>query len=188
MRVEIREPKSSDVRASVDPALPAGEIRRSRRRAARRLVRSARRGRPPHRRVTGRARASQRRRDDRMAAADCRAGAGDRRRDRVRRIRPRLVQARLRRAAGADTRARRARRVRTTLANRQATVARHIDAARNLANRPPNDLTPPALAAYAQGLEHPHLAVEAHGRDWIESNGPRRARRRRAGRARTIRS
>ena len=38
------------------------------------------------------------------------------------------------------------------LAQRQAVVARHLDAARDLANRPPNELTPAALADHAQGL------------------------------------
>jgi leucyl aminopeptidase len=50
-------------------------------------------------------------------------------------------------------------------------VARHLDAARDLANRPPNDLTPPALAAYASALDIPHLTVETHGRDWIDAQG-----------------
>jgi leucyl aminopeptidase len=57
------------------------------------------------------------------------------------------------------------------LAQRQAVVARHLDGARDLANRPPNDLTPPALAAYASALDIPHLTVETHGRDWIDAQG-----------------
>ena len=54
------------------------------------------------------------------------------------------------------------------LANRQATIARRLDAARDLANRPPNDLNPVALSAHAKSHALPHLTVEAHGRDWIE--------------------
>jgi leucyl aminopeptidase len=57
------------------------------------------------------------------------------------------------------------------LAARQATIVRHLDAARNLANRPPNDLTPVALAAHAKSHALPHLTVESHGRDWIEAGG-----------------
>jgi leucyl aminopeptidase len=55
------------------------------------------------------------------------------------------------------------------LAARQATVVRHMDAARDLANRPPNDLTPVALAAHAKSRALPHVTVESHGRDWIEA-------------------
>ena len=55
------------------------------------------------------------------------------------------------------------------LAERQATIARHLDAARDLSNRPPNDLTPPALAAHAKSLAGGHLTVSSHGRDWIEA-------------------
>ena len=55
------------------------------------------------------------------------------------------------------------------LAERQATVARHIDGARDLANRPPNDLTPVALAEHAKSFAGDTLAVESHGRDWIVS-------------------
>jgi leucyl aminopeptidase len=58
-----------------------------------------------------------------------------------------------------------------SLAQRQAIVVRHLDATRNLANRPPNDLTPNALAEHARGLAGDHLAVEAHGRDWIDAQG-----------------
>ena len=57
------------------------------------------------------------------------------------------------------------------LAARQATIVRHLDAARDLANRPPNDLTPVALAAHARSHALPHLTVESHGRDWIEAQG-----------------
>jgi leucyl aminopeptidase len=58
-----------------------------------------------------------------------------------------------------------------SLAERQATIARHLDAARDLANRPPNDLTPPALAEHAKRLAGGHLTVSSHGRDWIEAQG-----------------
>jgi leucyl aminopeptidase len=57
------------------------------------------------------------------------------------------------------------------LAERQATVMRRLDRARDLVNRPPNDLTPPALAAHARSLGLDHLTAEAHGRDWIASQG-----------------
>jgi len=57
------------------------------------------------------------------------------------------------------------------LATRQATIIRHLDAARDLANRPPNDLTPVALSAHAKSHGLPHLTVESHGRDWIEDQG-----------------
>ena len=55
------------------------------------------------------------------------------------------------------------------LAKRQEAVARHVTAARDLVNRPANDLTPTALAAYAAGTTLEHLTVERHGREWIES-------------------
>jgi leucyl aminopeptidase len=57
------------------------------------------------------------------------------------------------------------------LAERQAAVARHIDGARDLANRPPNDLTPVALAEHAKSHAGGALTVESFGRDWIESQG-----------------
>ncbi len=57
------------------------------------------------------------------------------------------------------------------LAERQAVVMRHLDAARDLTNRPPNDLTPEALAQHAHALARDHVSVETHGRMWIESNG-----------------
>jgi leucyl aminopeptidase len=55
------------------------------------------------------------------------------------------------------------------LARRQELVARHVDGARDLGNRPPNDLTPQALAAHAHRYAAEHLTVDAHGRDWIEA-------------------
>jgi leucyl aminopeptidase len=57
------------------------------------------------------------------------------------------------------------------LVDRQARVMAHVAAARDLANRPPNDLTPVALAAHAKAQTYEHLTVESHGRDWIESQG-----------------
>ena len=57
------------------------------------------------------------------------------------------------------------------LAERQAVVSAHIDSARDLANLPPNELTPVALAQHALDLRHAHLAVESHGREWIEAQG-----------------
>src|SRR4051794_38955022 len=59
----------------------------------------------------------------------------------------------------------------SALAARQATIVRHLDTARDLANRPPNDLTPVALAAHAKSHTLPHLTVESHGREWIEDQG-----------------
>ncbi|HZU20076.1 MAG TPA: leucyl aminopeptidase family protein [Gaiellaceae bacterium] len=57
------------------------------------------------------------------------------------------------------------------LARRQETVARHVAAARDLANRPPNDLTPTALARAARAHADGRVAVESFGRDWIEERG-----------------
>jgi leucyl aminopeptidase len=57
------------------------------------------------------------------------------------------------------------------LAERQATIMRHVEAARDLSNRPPNDLTPPALAAHAKSLASGALTVTSYGRDWIEEQG-----------------
>jgi leucyl aminopeptidase len=170
MRVEIREPKSSDVRASIDPALPAGEIRRSegelRVGASEPLDADARR--------TAAALAARALRSEGGTIA-WHADDADQARAIVEGTaygaydpglykrgydeRPELTLAL---DAPADAH---------DVANRQAAVARHVDAARNLANRPPNDLTPPALAAYARGLEAQHLTVEAYDRAWIESNG-----------------
>jgi leucyl aminopeptidase len=170
MRVEIREPASSDVRASLDVALPAGEVRRSdgelRVGAVEPLdgvaLRSAAAAAARTLRVEG-GTIAWRADDDRQARAIVegtaygaydpglfKRGYADR---------PELTLALDAPAALHD------------LARRQALVARHIDAARDLANRPPNDLTPPGLAAYARSLDHPALTVEAYGRDWIESQG-----------------
>ena len=57
------------------------------------------------------------------------------------------------------------------LAIRQATVARRVEAARNLVNRPANDLTPVALGVHASGFGLDHVTVERHGRDWITEQG-----------------
>ena len=57
------------------------------------------------------------------------------------------------------------------LAIRQATVARRVDAARNLVNRPANDLTPTALGVHASAFALEHVSVERHGRDWITDQG-----------------
>lgn len=57
------------------------------------------------------------------------------------------------------------------LVRRQEVVVRHVDAARDLANRPPNDLTPEGLAQHAHALARDQLTVETHGREWIESHG-----------------
>jgi leucyl aminopeptidase len=56
-------------------------------------------------------------------------------------------------------------------ARRQEVVVRHLDAVRDLANRPPNDLTPEALAQHAHALARDQLSVESHGREWIEAHG-----------------
>lgn len=56
-------------------------------------------------------------------------------------------------------------------ARRQLRIVTHLERARDLANLPPNELTPRALAAHALGLQQPHLTGEAHGRTWIEARG-----------------
>ena len=56
-------------------------------------------------------------------------------------------------------------------AERQALVGRHLARARDLANLPPNELTPPALADHAARLDLPHLAAESLGREEIVSLG-----------------
>src|SRR5579872_3332824 len=56
-------------------------------------------------------------------------------------------------------------------AARSALVAAHVDTARDLGNRPPNDLTPEALAAHALRYAGGAVAVESHGREWIEARG-----------------
>jgi leucyl aminopeptidase len=170
MRVETREPTGSDVRASIDPGLEAGEVRRT--------DTELRIGPPPHLDADGRRTAAA------WAARALRADGGTiawRAEDaeQVRSIvegtafgaydpglykagyvdRPELTLAL---DAPAELR---------ELAARQETVVRHLDAARDLANRPPNDLTPVALAAHAKSRALAHLSVESHGRDWIEAQG-----------------
>ena len=56
-------------------------------------------------------------------------------------------------------------------AERQAVVSAHVDRTRDLANLPPNELTPVALAQHALDLRHAHLTVESYGRDWLEAEG-----------------
>jgi leucyl aminopeptidase len=170
MRVETREPHGSDVRARVDADLPSGEVRRfddelrvgatepldgDALRAAAALAARALRGESAT--VAWRAEDAEHVRaiveGTAFGAYDpglFKRGYADR---------PELTLAL---EAPADLH---------ELAQRQAVVARHLDAARDLANRPPNDLTPPVLAAYASSLDLPHLTVEAHGRDWIDAQG-----------------
>src|SRR5436190_175768 len=168
MRVEIREPLGSDVRARIDPDLDAGVVRRTdtelrigppaqldtdgRRTAAANAARSLRREGGT---IAWRAEDT----DQVRAIVEGTAyGAYD----------PGLYKGGY------------ASRTELTLAldapqelhglvSRQEKVMRHVDAARDLANRPPNDLTPVALAAHARGHALPHVTVESHGRDWIEA-------------------
>jgi leucyl aminopeptidase len=173
MRVEIRQPAGSDVRAGVDPSLPPGELRRS--------DDEIRVGAPGA--VDGDALRT-------AVASAVRAMRGDSRPlcwriDTALHLPP-PEQARaivegaaygaydagLFKQGHADLEV-------PTIAvdadgdlrqviERQALVARHLNAARDLVNRPPNDLFPAALADYAKTLDQPHLSVEAHGRKWIE--------------------
>ena len=152
MRVEIREPGGSDVRASIDPDLPPGEVRRDGDELRVGAPERARRRRPPH---GGRPRGAlaPRRRAARSRGArrlERRRRAGARASSRARPSAPTTPassSAATRDRPRADARARRARRAAASSLERQATIARHLDAARDLANRPPNDLTPVALAA-----------------------------------------
>ena len=167
MRVETREPAGADVRARLDPALKHGEVRRDAtelrvgapdlpghdglRSAAAHAARSLRS-------EGGTIAWSATTEDEVRAIVEGTAyGAYD----------PGLYQQRydgrpeltLALDAPEDLHA---------LAERQAIVVRHLDATRDLANRPPNDLTPTALGDHAQSLAGDHLSVEAHGRDWID--------------------
>jgi leucyl aminopeptidase len=54
---------------------------------------------------------------------------------------------------------------------RAATVAGWVNVARDLANEPPNELTPEGLAARAAALDVPHLGVEALEPEQIEELG-----------------
>jgi len=176
MRVEIREPAGSDVRASVDAALPPGEVRRGDdtlrvgapasldadglRTAVAAAVRALR--------AEGGAVAWQIDPRLELAPADqARAiveGAAFGAYDAGLLKQGHDDAPELTLAIDADDELR-------ALIERQAVVARHLDAARDLVNRPPNDLFPAALADYARGLEQPHLSAEAHGRAWIENHG-----------------
>ena len=170
MRVELREPGGSDVRARVDPELEPGEIRRDDtelRIGAPRLpgsdgLRAAAANAARALRGAGGSIAWQARDADEVRALveGTSYGAYDtglfkRRYD----SRPELTLAL---NAPADLH---------DVARRQAVVARHVDAARDLANRPPNDLTPQALASHARTHAGERVAVESHGRDWIEAQG-----------------
>jgi leucyl aminopeptidase len=57
------------------------------------------------------------------------------------------------------------------LARRQEVVMRHVDGARDLSNRPPNDLDPVGLAAHAKSHAAANVTVESFGRDWIVDQG-----------------
>ena len=59
----------------------------------------------------------------------------------------------------------------TEAGKRAATVARWVNFARDLANAPPNELTPAGLAERAAALELPHLISEALDPDRIEELG-----------------
>jgi leucyl aminopeptidase len=170
MRVETREPSAADVRASIDPELAPGEVRRT--------DTELRVGPPSHVDADGRrsaaawaARAMRRTggsiawhaEDEEQVRAVVEGTAygayepGLFKREYAERPELRLV---LDAPAGLHE-----------LAARQATITRHLDTARDLANRPPNDLTPVALAAHAKSHSLPNLTVESHGRDWIEAQG-----------------
>ena len=176
MRVEIREPAGSDVRASVDAALPPGEVRRA--------DEAVRVGAPAVLDADGLrtavASAVRALRDDRRPISwsiDAALGLAPPEQARAivegaafgaynaglyKRGRGEADELTVAIAAGDELR---------ELIKRQSVVARHLDAARDLVNRPPNDLFPAALAEYAQGLSQPHLSVETHGRAWIEEQG-----------------
>jgi leucyl aminopeptidase len=168
MRVETREPSGSDVRASIDSELNPGDVRRT--------GSELRVGAPSGLDADGlRTAAAQAARALRSEGGTIAWHAGDA--DQLRAIvegtafgaydpglfksdysnRPELTLAL---DAPAEL---------SGLAARQATVTRHLDAARDLANRPPNDLTPVALAAHAKSHSLPHVSVESYGRDWIEA-------------------
>jgi leucyl aminopeptidase len=169
MRVETREPSGSDVRASIDSDLPAGEIRRT--------DTELRVGPPSGLDGDGRRAAAA------WAARALRSSGGTIawRADDAEQVRA-LVEGTaygaydpgLFKNGYADrsgiTLALDAPAELHELAARQETIVRHLDAARDLANRPPNDLTPVALAAHAKSHSHAHLTVESHGRDWIEAH------------------
>jgi leucyl aminopeptidase len=170
MRLETREPSGSDVRASIDSDLTAGTLRRTEtelrvgapgeldadglRTAAALAARSLR---DEGGTIAWRAEDAEQVRAIVEGTAFGAYDPGLFKRDYA--TRPELTLAL---AAPADL---------SELAGRQAMIVRHLDAARDLANRPPNDLTPVALAAHAKSHPQPHLTVESYGRDWIEDQG-----------------
>ncbi|HEU5216955.1 MAG TPA: hypothetical protein VFU30_15620, partial [Gaiellaceae bacterium] len=161
MRVETREPGGSDVRARVDPDLPAGELRRSDdelrvgapdlpngdglRTAAAAAARALRR--------EGGSVAWQARDDGEVRAIVEGTAYGAYDPGLFKRGYPDRAELTLALHAPAELH---------ELAQRQATIARHLDSARNLANRPPNDLTPTALAEHAKKHAGDALSVESH--------------------------
>ena len=176
MRVEIREPAGSDVRASVDAALPPGEVRRSDdavrvgasalldedalRTAVATAVRALRGVRRPVAWSIDPALGLSPADQARAIVEGAAFGAYDA--GLYKRGHEDAAELTVAVDASDDLRA---------LIERQALVARHLDAARDLVNRPPNDLFPAALAEYAKSLDQPHLTVEAYGRAWIEEQG-----------------
>jgi leucyl aminopeptidase len=169
VRVETREPADTDVRARLDPELEPGDVRREAHE-----VRVGAPDLPGHDRLRSAAAAAARslRRDGGSiawhaeSADEVRAivdgtayGAYDaglfKRRYAERPVLTLVVDA----PAGLHD-----------VVHRQAVITRHLDAARDLANRPPNDLTPEALAQHAHARAGDHLTVETHGREWIEQN------------------
>jgi leucyl aminopeptidase len=170
MRLELREPADGDVVAKVDHALRGGEIVRDG--AQLRVGLNAALGADGLRQAAAHAARSLRSSGGTLSwsvddAESVRAvvegtafGAYDpglRKRDYA--TRPEVVLAL---AASGDLHG---------LAERQAVVVRHLDGARDLANLPPNELNPVALAAHARAFDQPHLSVEAYGRDWITAEG-----------------
>ena len=170
MRVETREPAGSDVRARVDAELTAGEVRHD---GADLRVGPSDLPDPDRLRAAAAVAARALRRDGGTIAwraesdAEVRAiveGTGYGAYDPG--IYKRGYSDRLELTLALDAPAEL-----RSLAERQALVMRHVDTARDLANRPPNDLTPLALAAHARSHDFPHLTVESHGRDWIVDQG-----------------
>ena len=176
MRIEIREPKGSDLRASIDPTLPAREVRRN---GAELRVGAAPAAGADGLRAAAAATARSLRSDGGAIAWGIDDTLGLHPAEQVRALvegtsfgaydpglfkhgysgRPELTLAL---DAPAELR---------TLVERQSTIVRHLESARDLSNRPPNDLTPPALAAHAKSLATGALSVTSYGRDWIEEQG-----------------
>ena len=168
MRVETREPAGSDVRARIDPELAPGEVRQgdgelrvgrpdqpdALRTAASLAARALR---PQGGVVAWRAESAE---DVRALVEGTAFGAYDPG------IYKRGYESRAQLSLALDAPAEL-----HELAQRQAVVAEHLTRARDLANRPPNDLTPIALAEHAKTYAGEHLTVESHGRDWIEAQG-----------------